>query len=279
MAARCRKEIFMRGMKYALALLVAAGLAGSGGPCAADTALADAVASKSRSPKFVARDAARHPAEELTFFRIKPTMTVVELWPGGGYWTEILGPYLAAHGTYYASVAGPADAEENAAAKKWREMVSAQGAKYGTVHVTQFDKDRMEPAPAGSADLIVTFRNLHNWYSDGYADAAVAACFKALKPGGLLGIEDHRARNDVPQDPKADNGYLRQDVVVKLVEKAGFKLIGTSEIDANPRDTKDYPKGVWTLPPSFAEGDKDRAKYQAIGEADNFVLLFQKPAG
>jgi predicted methyltransferase len=279
MAARCRKENFMRGMKYLLTLLVAAGLTASAAPCAADAALSDAVASKARSPKFVARDAARHPVEELTFFRLKPTMTVVELWPGGGYWTEILGPYLAAHGTYYAAVAGPADAEENAAAKKWREMVSAQGARYGTVHVTQFDKDRMELAPAGSADLIVTFRNLHNWYGDGYADAAIAACYKALKPGGLLGVEDHRGRNDVAQDPKADNGYLRQDVVVKMIEKAGFKLVGTSEINANPKDTKDYPKGVWTLPPSFAEGGKDRAKYAAIGEADNFVLLFQKPAG
>jgi len=269
----------MHGMKYVLALVVAAGLLGVSGPSGVDPALADAIASKARSAKFVARDAARHPAEELTFFRIKPTMTVVELWPGGGYWTEILAPYLAAHGTYYAAIAGAADPEENASAKKWREMVAAQGARYGTVHVTQFDKQRLEPAPAGSADLIVTFRNLHNWYGDGYADPAIAACFKALKPGGLLGIEDHRGRTDRPQDPKAESGYLRQDVVVKLVEKAGFKLVGTSEINANPKDTKDYPGGVWTLPPTLSEGDKDRAKYMAIGEADNFVLLFQKPAG
>ena len=267
----------MHGMKYVLALVVAAGLLGVSGPSGVDPALADAIASKARSAKFVARDAARHPAEELTFFRIKPTMTVVELWPGGGYWTEILAPYLAAHGTYYAAIAGAADPEENASAKKWREMVAAQGARYGTVHVTQFDKQRLEPAPAGSADLIVTFRNLHNWYGDGYADPAIAACFKALKPGGLLGIEDHRGRTDRPQDPKAESGYLRQDVVVKLVEKAGFKLVGTSEINANPKDTKDYPGGVWTLPPTLAEKDKDRDKYLAIGESDRMTLRLVKP--
>jgi predicted methyltransferase len=133
-------------------------------------------------------------------------------------------------------------------------------------------------APPGSADLVLTFRNLHNWISGGYADAALAACFKALKPGGILGIEDHRGRADQPQDPKANSGYVREDYAIALAKKAGFELAGESQINANPRDTKDWVDGVWTLPPTLSQGDKDRDRYLAIGEADNFVLKFRKPA-
>ena len=140
-----------------------------------------------------------------------------------------------------------------------------------------FGTGHFDIAPPGSADLVLTFRNLHNWMDDGYADQALAACFTALKPGGILGIEEHRGRNDVPQDPKAESGYVRQDYVIALAKKAGFVLVESSEINANPRDTKDWPKGVWTLPPSLAMGEKDRDKYIAIGEGDNMVLKFQKP--
>ena len=132
-------------------------------------------------------------------------------------------------------------------------------------------------APAGSVDLVLTFRNVHNWMGDGYADQAFAAFFAALKPGGILGVEEHRGLASVPQDPKALNGYVRQDYVVALAEKAGFKLVDSSEIGANPRDTKDYPGGVWSLPPRFILKDVDRAKYEVIGEADNMVLKFYKP--
>ncbi len=247
-------------------------------PPTRDPALAAAIGDPARTATFVARDPARHPAEELSFFGIKPSMTVVELWPGGGYWTEILGAYLAPQGRYYVALQAPGDAEDDAATAKWHARVDAQGARLGKINQTILGPGQFDIAPAGSADMVLTFRNLHNWMDGGYAEQVLAACFKALKPGGILGIEEHRGRTDKPQDPKAKNGYVRQDYTVELARKAGFKLIGSSEIDANPRDTKDWVDGVWTLPPTLSQGDKDRARYVAVGEADNFVLKFQKPA-
>jgi predicted methyltransferase len=242
-----------------------------------DPALSAAIASPDRPPAAVARDAVRHPAEELTFFGLKPKMTVVELWPGGGYWTDILGPYLAAGGRYYIALPAPGNAEEDAGIKRFRDRIAAEGARLGTLNETTLGAGHFDIAPPGSADLVVTFRNLHNWMSDGYAEDALAACFKALKPGGILGIEEHRGRNDKPQDPKAASGYVRQDYTIALAKKAGFVFVGASEVNANPRDTKDWVDGVWTLPPTLSQGDKDRARYVAIGEADNFVLKFRKP--
>jgi predicted methyltransferase len=242
-----------------------------------DPALAAVIASPTRTAAFVARDAARHPGAELTFFGLKPTMTVVELWPGGGYWTEIIGAYLAGHGQYYVALPPAGDADEDAGVAKWRARVGAAGGRLGTIHETTLGPGHVDIAPAGTADLVLTFRNLHNWMGDGYAEQALAACYTALKPGGILGIEEHRGRNDRPQDPKAANGYVREDYTIALAKRAGFKLIGTSEINANPRDTKDWVDGVWTLPPTLSQGDKDRERYLAIGEADNFVLKFRKP--
>jgi predicted methyltransferase len=245
---------------------------------AADGALQAAIASPQRTPKFVQRDAVRHPLEELEFFGLRPDMTVVEVSPGGGYWTEILAPYLKAAGTYYVAVPPPKDPEAPKPGKDtFRDKLAADPDRYGKIKLTQLGLDHYEVAPAGSVDLIVTFRNLHNWVNQGYAAAALEAFYRALKPGGILGIEDHRARNDVPQDPKADNGYIRQDYTIELAKRAGFELVASSEINANPRDTKDWPKGVWTLPPTLALKDQDRDKYVAIGEADNFVLKFRKP--
>jgi predicted methyltransferase len=245
---------------------------------AKDAALTKAVSASTRTPTSVARDQYRHPQEVLEFFGIKPNQTVVEIWPGGGYWTEILGPYLKDHGTYYTAIA-PRGTSERAeqAADAWEKKMADHESSYGKVKVTEFGRDHYDIAPAGSADLVVTFRNVHNFVGSGFTDEALAAFYKALKPGGILGIEDHRARNDQPQDPKAANGYLREDYMIGLAEKAGFKLVGKSEVLANPKDTKDYPKGVWTLPPTLAMGDQDKDKYLAIGEADNFLLKFQKP--
>ena len=243
-----------------------------------DPALTAAVADPGRTATFVQRDKARHPAEELTVFGITPKMTVVELWPGGGYWTEILGPYLKTSGTYYVALTVPGDAEEDAGTQKWRDRMAAQKERLGTIHETSLGKGHYDIAPPGSADLVLTFRNLHNWMDDGYADEVLAAAFKALKPGGILGIEEHRGRNDKPQDPKAKDGYVRQDYTVAMARKAGFKLAGSSEINANPKDTKDWVDGVWTLPPTLSQKDKDRDRYLAVGEADNYVLKFQKPA-
>jgi predicted methyltransferase len=249
------------------ALLAALPLAGA---VAKDAALAKAVASEHRTPTLAARDKYRHPQEVLEFAGIKPTMTVVEVSPGGGYWTEILGPYLKDKGTYYT-------ATSPRAMENWNKKLADNKAHWGDVKVTEFTKDKYDIAPAGSADLVITSRNVHNWMGAGFSDEAFAAFYKALKPGGILSVEEHRASTDQPQDPKAANGYVREDHTVALAEKAGFKLVARSEALANPKDTKDWPKGVWTLPPTLQLGETDRAKYQAIGEADNFLLKFQKP--
>lgn len=239
-----------------------------------DPGLEQALHAPTRTPQFVARDAVRHPVEELTFFGLKPTDTVVEIWPGGGYWTEILAPYLFGNGTYYAAL--PAKTWENEAST-FRKKVAENSGFYRKIKLTELDSGHTDIAPPGSADVVLTFRNLHNWMEMGTAPEMLAAFYRALKPGGVLGIEDHRGDPNKPQDPKAEDGYVRQDVAIKLAEAAGFTFDGASEINANSRDTKNWPKGVWTLPPTFELGDKDHAKYAAIGEADNFVLRFKKP--
>lgn len=264
------REFFAVG---ALCLGATSGIAAN----APDPALVSAVGSPARNPAAVARDSARHPVEELTFFGITPTMTVVELWPGGGYWTDILGPYLAPAGHYYIALPPSGNAEEDEGVKRFHARIAAEKDRLGTLHETTLGQGHYDVAPPGSADLVLTFRNLHNWMDDGYADQALAAAFKALKPGGTLGIEEHRGANDQPQDPKAKNGYVRQDYTIALAKKAGFVFVASSEVNANPRDTKNWPDGVWTLPPTLSQGDKDRAKYVAIGEADNYVLKFRKP--
>ncbi len=242
-----------------------------------DPQLAALVASPQRSANFVARDGARHPAEELSYFGINPGMTVVELWPGSGYWTEILGPYLAKGGHYYVAQPVRGNKEEDEGVARWQARVDGMKDRVGMITQTVLGKDHYDIAPPGSADLVVTFRNLHNWFGAGYADQVLAGAFRALKPGGVLGVEDHRGRTDKPQDPKAEDGYLRQDNAIAMATKAGFEFVGASEINANPRDTKDWVDGVWTLPPTLSQGDKDRARYVAVGEADNFVLKFRKP--
>ncbi len=248
------------------------------GAVAKDEALAKAIASPHRSPGLVARDKVRKPQEELEFFGIKPDMTVVEISPGGGYWTEILAPYLHDKGTLYIAIS-PRAASERAAQyyDGWKKKIDENPAVYGKVKIGELGGGTFAPAPEGSADMVVTFRNVHNWMSAGTADQVFASFFKTLKPGGVLGVEEHRASNDKPQDPKAQNGYVREDYTIALAEKAGFEYVGKSEILANPKDTKDWPRGVWTLPPTLALGDQDRQKYVAIGEADNFVLKFVKP--
>ncbi len=243
-----------------------------------DPALAAAIASPSRTPAFIARDSARHPAEELAFFGLTPNLHVVELWPGGGYWTEILAPYLAAHGRYTVALPVGAGEEEDQTVERWRAKLAARKGALGPVHETVAGPGHFTIAAPGSADLVLTFRNLHNWMEGGYAQDMLAACFKALKPGGILGVEAHRGRVDRAQDPKAASGYVREDYAIELAKKAGFELLGSSEVNANPKDTKDWVDGVWTLPPTLAQKDKDRARYLAIGEADNFVLKFRKPA-
>ncbi|WP_254606504.1 class I SAM-dependent methyltransferase [Sphingomonas bacterium] len=239
-----------------------------------------AVASPLRDARLVARDPARHPRELLSFYGVTPRSTVVEIWPGGGYWTQILAPMLYDHGTYYAAMGAKGgtrvDAEFATLSPALAASFSAAPDSYGHIRYTSFGHGFPDLAPANSADVVLTFRNLHNWMGDGDAPEMLAAIHRALKPGGILGVEDHRARPVRPQDPTAANGYIRQDYAIATIERAGFKLVGTSEIAANPKDTTDWPGGVWTLPPTYRLGETDRARYAAIGEADSFELKFRK---
>jgi predicted methyltransferase len=265
-----------RWLIAALFVLSAHGL--SQAATAADPALAAAVGSSQRSQAFIARDKARHPVEELSFFGLRPDQTVIEIWPGGGYWTEILGPYLAQHGHYYVALPPGGNDEEGRDAAYFHSHFGGKPQQYGQIGETVLGHNRYDIGPPASADLVLTFRNLHNWMYSGYAQQALEGCFRALKPGGILGIEEHRGRKDQPQDPQAKNGYVREDYTIALAKRVGFELVGSSEINANTHDTKDWVDGVWTLPPTLSQGEKDRARYLAVGEADNFVLKFRKPA-
>lgn len=239
---------------------------------AQDAALKNAVDSSSRPADERARDQYRHPIETLTFFGIKPDMTVVEIWPGGGWYTDILSPYLKDNGKLYAAISKG----ENAA--EYKKKLADDPARFGKVIVTQLDPpDQMKIAPPDSADMVVTFRNVHNWMRGGNGEAVFKAIYAALKPGGTLGVVEHRGDPSKPQDPKASSGYVREDYVITMAEQAGFILAGKSDINANPKDTKDYAKGVWTLPPTLRLGDTDKAKYLAIGESDRMTLKFLKP--
>jgi predicted methyltransferase len=231
-----------------------------------------------RSAEHKARDKYRHPVETLAFFGIRPNMTVVELWPFGGWFTEIIAPYVKDQGTYYAAAMDPTssdreDVEYNGELKK---LLDAHPELFGKVKWSVLAKGKYNIAPDGSADLVLTFRNIHNWVWSGDEKEVFAAAFRALKPGGVLGVEEHRA-NDPKAKPGRGQAYVGEDYAISLIESVGFKLAGRSNINNNPKDTKDYPKGVWTLPPSFAMGDTDHAKYAAIGESDRFTLRFVKP--
>ena len=243
-------------------------------------AIESVLAGEHRTPENRARDVYRHPLDTLLFFGIKPDMTVVEVWPGaGGWYTEVLAPLLAGHGKLYAAQVPPAPGNEFVTAnlKSFRDKLGERPDLYGGVEVTTLGANSDAIAPPGSADLVVTFRNLHNWMNLGIANEAFAAMFKALKPGGILGVVEHRADPAKPQDPRATNGYVNEEYAIELIKAAGFELLARSEINANPKDTKDYEQGVWTLPPSYRLGNRDHAKYEAIGESDRFTLKFRKP--
>jgi len=238
------------------------------------------LAGEHRSADNRARDVARHPLETLLFFGMTPTMTVVEVWPGAGAWyTEVLAPLLAEHGKLYVAQLAPAPADPfiSSTLKSFSDKLAAQPAIYGKVEVTAFGPGSDAIAPPDSADMVVTFRNLHNWMNLGVAPEAVVAMHKALKPGGILGVVEHRGDPAKPQDPRATSGYVNEEYAIALIESAGFELVARSGLNANPRDTKDHPQGVWTLPPNYRLGNRDRAKYEAIGESDRFTLKFRKP--
>ena len=261
-----------------LTTAIAVASVATGAPRTQRSAIADAVASPSRTPAYVARDAYRHPVDTLNFFGVKPANTVVEIWPGGGWYTEILAPLTRARGSYYAAV-GPNFPNGGKAV----EALKAKDAVlYGHAKLVAFPAEAGQPkVPDGSADVVLTFRNVHNWRMGDkrgdYSPLAFQQMFAMLKKGGTLGIEDHRLPESASAEREKSSGYIKVSTVRRLAEQAGFKFVGASEINANPKDTADWPQGVWTLPPTYTLKDVDRAKYAAIGESDRMTLKFRKP--
>jgi len=277
----------MRQIFQAIALSCAfTGALAAAAPAAADTpdmALQAAIAGAQRSPANVARDAARHPYETLAFFGIKPNLTVVELSPGGGWYTEILAPYLRDQGKLIEAANDPNSSNEfsRRSIDRLKQKLGANPAAYDRVQLGIFEPPgKQEYAAKGSADLVLTFRNIHNWVDAG-GDENVRAVFRtaydSLKKGGVFGVVEHRLPADKTQDAKASTGYVHEAYVVNLAESVGFKLAAKSEINANPKDRAEHQGGVWALPPTYANKDKDRDAYQAIGESDRMTLKFVKP--
>ncbi|MDA7948820.1 MAG: methyltransferase [Hyphomicrobiaceae bacterium] len=244
-----------------------------------DVRLKNVIAGDHRTPRYAARDNYRNPYETLTFLGLKPDMTVVEIWPGGGWYTEILAPYLKGRGKYYAAHRNrdTKDARIQKFIKRYDEKLAARPDMYGEVIVAELSRNKTAIAPPGTADMVLTFRNVHNWMKFGFDETIFDAMFEALKPGGILGVVEHRADPEEFPDPQALSGYVHEEQVIERAEAAGFKLVARSEVNANPKDTRNHPEGVWTLPPSLRLKDKDREKYLGIGESDRMTLKFVKP--
>ena len=279
-----------RGALIGALALAACGKKGEAEPAptkaARNMTLQDAVAGDWRPAADKARDAWRHPVETLEFWGLKPGQTVVEFWPGAGWYTDILAPYLAANkGKLIAADLEPTDPASTEIVEAYRARLKAKPKIYGEVEITAFGPTSGPVAPAASADLVLFLRNLHNWMAAGIVEKAFRDAYAALKPGGVLGIEEHRADAGGVQDVLAPDGYVQQAYAVRLAQEAGFVLDKTSEINANPKDTKDHPFGVWTLPPVALTAPRgeppnpafDRSKYDAIGESDRMTLRLVKP--
>lgn len=229
-----------------------------------------------------ARDRYRHPEQTLSFFGVEPDQTVVEIWPGGGGWyTELLGPLLRERGLLYCAH-WRADSPVGffrQSRERFDQKLALHPEVYDRVVVTVLEPPAaMEIAPDGRADRVLTFRNVHNWMKVGRADTVFEALYRALKPGGILGVVEHRAKPDTTRPDMIASGYVTESEVKRLAGAAGFEFEAASEINANPLDNADHPHGVWTLPPSLRLGEVDRSKYQAIGESDRMTLKFRKPA-
>ncbi|MCF8473360.1 MAG: hypothetical protein K9G26_01580 [Emcibacter sp.] len=238
--------------------------------------LDEVIAGEHRSAENRARDQYRHPKETLEFFGLKEDMTVVELWPGaGGWYMEILAPYLREKGNYYSAVYDLSKTEGYYARanKALANKMAASPDLYDKTIVTELaSPEKFDIAPAGTADMIVSFRNFHNWQMNGYEQEVMRAVYTALKPGGIFGITDHRSNKSTGQD-----GYVKSSDIIAAAQAAGFVLVAESEINANPKDIKDYEDGVWTLPPTLAGNAADHDKMRAIGESDRLTMTFKKP--
>lgn len=243
--------------------------------------LKNTISGEQRSEQNRARDVARHPAQTLAFFDVKANATVVEIWPGKGWYTEILAPYIKQGGGQYIAAGFPIHS-----GPQWRRLMQQKLQDYMTMHPRYYDAVQFTGigppylwtlGEDNSADTVLTFRNVHNWVKGGYANKMFHAAYKVLKSGGTLGITDHRAKPGTDIATMNKTGYVTEAHVIALAKEAGFELVASSEINANPKDTKDHPKGVWTLPPMLRLGDQNRAQYMAIGESDRMTLRFIKP--
>ena len=242
--------------------------------------LLKAVADPRRTPSNIDRDRYRHPVETLSFFGIEPDDTIVEIWPSSGWYTEILAPYLSSGGGKL--IAAALD-EQLGGLALLKEAQPTLYAGVGTAVFPAFD-ETAKRVPDGSADVVLTFRNVHNWRMGGrrddrqdYSAEAFRQMYAMLKPGGILGLVDHRLPESASDERERNSGYMKVSTVRRLAKVAGFREVGSSEVNANPKDTTDWLKGVWTLPPALRMGDVDREKYLAIGESDRMTLKFVKP--
>ncbi|MCW8109061.1 methyltransferase [Alteromonas ponticola] len=269
-------------MKPLTTLLSAALLTFAAGSALADP-ITDAVASEHREIKDRLRDEYRHPQQTLRFFGIEPSMTVVEIWPGGGWYTDILAPLLKENGKLVAAHFHITDNSPKYYSRYLDQFKDkmANHPPYANIELTEFDVMKApDLAKANSADAVLTFRNVHNWYMQKGEESltnAFKAFFKALKPGGILGVVDHQLPEAADDAMMKESGYIKKSLVIEAAQAAGFKLEAESAINENPLDTADHPRGVWSLPPSMALGDKDKDKYLAIGESNRMTLKFVKP--
>ncbi|WKE64409.1 methyltransferase [Gallaecimonas kandeliae] len=274
-------------MKKPLMMLLGAAMALSFTAGASTMTLQQAVDNPDRPAAQKTRDQYRHPLETLQFFGIKPGMTVVELWPGPqGWYSAILAPYLKDQGHFIAANfntqlgAEPTPTQKYyaKAGKGYEALLESNKGKWGNVSLAVLaPPEQMQLAPPGSVDAVLTFRNLHNWHKAGQLKGVFEAAYAALKPGGVFGVVEHRGKAGITEEAMAESGYMGEDFVIDLAKQVGFKLDAKSEVNANPKDDKDHPRGVWTLPPTLAMGDQDKAKYLAIGESDRMTLKFVKP--
>lgn len=263
-------------MKFAFALLLALTSVTTQAALDWDAALGG----EQRSEDNRARDEYRHPRETLEFFGLKSGITVLEISPGGGWYTEVLAPLLKDNGTLYAAhySLNPPNAYYRNGLGKYLQKLAADDDLYGSVIVTQFQPPaQSEAAPAGTVDLAVAFRNVHSWMRADALESTLAGIFEALKPGGRFGVVQHRANGDTSVEQMKKTGYVSEDYLIEAAQAAGFELVGRSDINANPRDSADYPDGVWTLPPSLRGDEAKREHYLGIGESDRMTLLFAKP--
>ncbi len=242
--------------------------------------LAGVLAGEQRSQGNKDRDQWRHPAEVLEFFGISDDKAVMEIWPGGGWYTEVLAPYLRDSGRYIAASWDPDSSIPfiRDAAAAYAAKLAEQPEFYDQTEIgVLMPPGMLQPVPAGSVDVVLTFRNIHNWMPRDSQQMMLQAMYNALKPGGVLGVIEHRGVAGSEQDPKASTGYVNEDFAIELIESVGFVLEAKSEINANPADSKDHPEGVWTLPPTLRLKEQDQETYLAIGESDRFTLKFVKP--